>query len=379
MGRVRVFQRIANLVVRLSVALCAVMAPGMISAAASAQSNVDWDAAMASPSSSVVAYANRLLITTIDGRLLLCQTDARSCRQYTLPQKGLLSITGETVIARDALSSSRLDETSGEWLPITASTVADDAERPDVSLSARSQSRWRNGYGFLLPEYYSLWHSEERRWINLSLPNVPTRITAATPSWDGRCVWFLVGNQLAKIAVSSRKSAIFLPWNAVGISLKAIAAAPSGVWVATNFGTLLLNNAENHPVFVKASIDSPLDVRLPNTQERLVALVEKWQGTPYQYGAQQCQVSTDCSGFITGVYSELGVKLPRSSQSIGQWSGAQTVTDELQPADLLVSPGHVAMYMGNGLTVEASISRGVCWGTVFGRSAVTVKRILPRE
>ncbi|MHB1461695.1 MAG: C40 family peptidase [Armatimonadota bacterium] len=364
MGRVT-----AYLLHRLILILCAVV---MIPITASAQSTIDWDAAMASPSSSVCAYAHRLLIKSADGRLLLCQTNTRSCREYTPPVSGELSISGEGVLARHGQSSLVLNEQSGEWLPSTAASDPIELKMP----TARSVSRWSGGYGCLFTDYFSLWFSASKRWSNLALPGITPRISAAVPSWDGNCVWFLAGNQLAVTELSSRRSSLLLPWNTPGISLKAIAPAPSGVWVASNYGTMLLGNNQNHPVFVKARMDSPLDTRMDSTQERLVALVEKWQGTPYLYGAQKCQVSTDCSGFVGGVYAELGIPLPRSSQAIGQYSALPTVTDELQIGDLLVTPGHVAMYMGNGLTVEASVSRGVTWGTVSGRSGVVVKRVL---
>lgn len=359
--------------------ICAGMVMGLLPVAVSAQAQVDWDAAMAAPAASVWAYANRLLIKTADSRLLLCQTDTRSCRQYTPPTQTQLSLSSEYVSARDAQGSYLLDEQSGEWKAVNLLLDASQRVASPQILGARSQNRWSGGYGYLFSEYYSLWYSGENRGINLSLTSIPTRITMAAPSWDGRCVWFLVGNQLAKTAVPTRRSAILLPWNRPGILLKAIAPAPSGVWVATNFGTLLLNNAEDHPVFVKAIVDSPLDVRMSSTQERFLALVEKWQGTPYQWGAQSCQVSADCSGFVTGVYYELGISLPRSSQAIGQWSGAQTVTDELRIGDMLVMPGHVALYMGNGLTTETRTSIGVAWGSVYGRSNVMVKRVLLKE
>ncbi len=364
MGRITAF-----LLYRLILVLCAV---AMFPITASAQSTVDWDAAMARPSNSVWAYAHRLLIKTADGRLLLCQTDTRSCREYAPPAIGELSLAGDSVLARDGRSTLALNEQTGEWQP---STLTNDPKEPKLP-AARSVSRWAGGYGGLFADYFSLWFSASQSWSNLALPDFTSRITAAVPSWDGSCVWFLARNQLAVTELASRRSTLLLPWNTPGISLKAIAPAPSGVWVASNYGTMLLDNRQTHPVFVRARMDNPLDTRMDSTQERLVALVEKWQGTPYLYGAQKCQVSTDCSGFVGGVYAELGIKLPRSSQAIGQYSALPTITDELQIGDLLVTPGHVAMYMGNGLTVEASVSRGVTWGTVSGRSGVVVKRVL---
>ena len=332
--------------------------------------------AMATPANTVRSYANKLVIQTTDGRLLVCRTDAKSCQQYTLPSTSKLNVTNDTISAVSGSTVYTLNEQSGEW-------VVPPDPSPSAALARTSQAKfqeiWKEGYGELLPDYYSLWFTNEHRWVNLALPKLPPRVTAAVPSWDGRCVWILAGNQLMKISVATRKAAILLPWNTSGITLKGISPAPNGIWVASSAGIMLVDNADDHPVFVKAKLDSELDGYLTESEEKLVALVEKWQGTPYQYGAQTCQVSTDCSGFVTSVYQEMGFKLPRSSQLIGKADSLPTITDELQIGDLLVMPGHVAMYMGNGLTVEASSSRGVTWGTVYGRIGVTVKRVMSKS
>ena len=332
--------------------------------------------AMATPAYTIRSYANKLVIQTADGRLLVCHTDTKSCQQYTLPSASKVTVSDDTISAVSGLSAFKLDEQSGEWVVNPAPT---SNAVPAKNNQAKFQEVWKEGYGELLPDYYSLWFANEHRWVNLALPKLPPKVTAAVPSWDGRCIWILAGNQLMKISVATRKAAILLPWNASGVSLKGISPAPNGIWVASSAGIMLVDNAEDHPVFVKAKLDSELDGYLTESEEKLVALVEKWQGTPYQYGAQSCQVSTDCSGFVTSVYQEMGFKLPRSSQLIGKADALPTVTDELQIGDLLVMPGHVAMYMGNGLTVEASSSRGVTWGTVYGRVGVTVKRVMPKS
>lgn len=59
----------------------------------------------------------------------------------------------------------------------------------------------------------------------------------------------------------------------------------------------------------------------------------------------------DCSGFTQWAYRQAGVELPRLAQD-QDTVGRQVSQSELQPGDLAVWSGHVAMYIGNGQLVE---------------------------
>ena len=59
----------------------------------------------------------------------------------------------------------------------------------------------------------------------------------------------------------------------------------------------------------------------------------------------------DCSGFTQWAYRQAGVELPRLAQD-QDTAGRQISQAELQPGDLAVWSGHVAMYIGNGQLVE---------------------------
>ena len=71
----------------------------------------------------------------------------------------------------------------------------------------------------------------------------------------------------------------------------------------------------------------------------------------------------DCSGLVQQAYLSAGVRLPRLA-SQQRFAGAQVTLDQLLPGDLLYyqdgsSPrnGHISMYAGNGLVVEAANPR----------------------
>lgn len=73
-------------------------------------------------------------------------------------------------------------------------------------------------------------------------------------------------------------------------------------------------------------------------------------GTPYGWGGTG-NGSFDCSGLTQWAWHQAGVELPRTAES--QTVGRQVSADELQPGDLIVWDGHVAMYSGGGQMVEA--------------------------
>lgn len=76
-------------------------------------------------------------------------------------------------------------------------------------------------------------------------------------------------------------------------------------------------------------------------------------GIPYVYGSADPAVGFDCSGFVSYVYAQVGVSLPRSSSAY-QNLGTRIAEEDIQPGDLHWHPGHVAMYAGDGMIIEAS-------------------------
>lgn len=63
--------------------------------------------------------------------------------------------------------------------------------------------------------------------------------------------------------------------------------------------------------------------------------------------------SFDCSGFVSWCYAQAGYSVPHSSGAI---AGTLTQTSNPQPGDICWKPGHVGIYVGGGMMVDAANS-----------------------
>lgn len=76
-------------------------------------------------------------------------------------------------------------------------------------------------------------------------------------------------------------------------------------------------------------------------------------GKPYVWGSTGPN-AFDCSGLIYWIYSSnLGRPIPRTAYEQGL-SGQQISMSDLQPGDVVYSPTHIGLYIGNGQIIHAS-------------------------
>ncbi|MFW2512250.1 C40 family peptidase [Demequina sp. SO4-13] len=81
----------------------------------------------------------------------------------------------------------------------------------------------------------------------------------------------------------------------------------------------------------------------------VIAEAAKHVGTPYVSGGA-APGGFDCSGFTSYVYGQLGISLPRTS---GAYYNVGTRVSSPQPGDIIVTPGHLGIYAGPNLQIDA--------------------------
>jgi peptidoglycan DL-endopeptidase CwlO len=97
---------------------------------------------------------------------------------------------------------------------------------------------------------------------------------------------------------------------------------------------------------------------------RVLRTADSYVGVPYVWGGNTPK-GFDCSGFTKYIFAKYGITLPRTAREQVR-SGSGVIADfrALRPGDLMMfaEPGeaisHVAIYVGNGRIIHASVSGG---------------------
>lgn len=111
--------------------------------------------------------------------------------------------------------------------------------------------------------------------------------------------------------------------------------------------------------------------------ESVVNFALQYVGYPYKYGGNSLTNGCDCSGFVNLVFKNFGISVPRQSyafKSVGQ----PVAFANLRAGDIVVYPGHVGIYIGNGNIVEAQSSRAgiTCTRSVTCSKITAIRRVL---
>lgn len=88
------------------------------------------------------------------------------------------------------------------------------------------------------------------------------------------------------------------------------------------------------------------------TVQALADYALQFQGYPYVAGGNT-PAGWDCSGFVQWVFAQFGVSLPHYSgaqMSVGTAVGSIA---EAAPGDIIVNTQHAAIYIGNGMVINA--------------------------
>lgn len=92
-------------------------------------------------------------------------------------------------------------------------------------------------------------------------------------------------------------------------------------------------------------------VNAPNERAAIAARAALSKlGLPYVWGGTNPNKGMDCSGLTQWAYGQAGIGLPRTAHT--QTIGQKVDINDIQPGDLIIWSGHVAMYVGDGMVVE---------------------------
>lgn len=133
----------------------------------------------------------------------------------------------------------------------------------------------------------------------------------------------------------------------------------------------------NYTYTPSASSDSAPSNSSGVTGQDVVNYAVQFVGNPYVYGGTSLTNGTDCSGFTMSVYAHFGYGLGRTD--VAQRSNGIAVASlaDALPGDIICYPGHVALYIGNGMIVHASTpSTGIKYSSATYRSYVCIRRII---
>ncbi|WP_199421600.1 C40 family peptidase [Actinotalea solisilvae] len=105
----------------------------------------------------------------------------------------------------------------------------------------------------------------------------------------------------------------------------------------------------------EAAPETPIGAPAPASANgsAIVEIASRYVGVPYLWGGTTPD-GFDCSGFTSYVYAEVGITLPRTSAD-QRYAGTVVPFDQAQPGDLIWSPGHISIYAGGNLQVDAPV------------------------
>lgn len=89
-------------------------------------------------------------------------------------------------------------------------------------------------------------------------------------------------------------------------------------------------------------------------RENVVQTALSYITTPYRWGGKS-PLGIDCSGLCSMAYMLNGVIIYRDAKIVEGFPIKEITLDQIQKGDLLYFPGHIAMYIGDGIYVHSSL------------------------
>lgn len=129
-----------------------------------------------------------------------------------------------------------------------------------------------------------------------------------------------------------------------------------------------------------AAIDRPLAAGAldrDNLAESILNGCREFLGVPYLWGGRS-SLGLDCSALVQLVFAFHGITLPRDSGDQRE-VGEEVARKNLRPADLIFSPGHVVVYIGDSEFIHASLGEGGVAYNSYDPGATNYRADLDRD
>lgn len=112
-----------------------------------------------------------------------------------------------------------------------------------------------------------------------------------------------------------------------------------------------------------------------NFRQNVVKVAKEYMTAQYRWGGKS-PLGIDCSGLTSMAYMLNGVIIYRDAKIVEEFPVKKISFDELQPADLIYFPGHIAMYIGNGEYIHSSAGNDGVYINSFDKNSVLYKKQL---
>lgn len=181
--------------------------------------------------------------------------------------------------------------------------------------------------------------TSKKKWAKGSTPaKVGTKVVVAGKAATGKAQFYVGKKRVATKTLKNGKATYRLS--------KKLSAKKHTVTVRY----LPTGSAKN--ISTTGSKATRVQVKASKT-DKVLAIAKAQVGVKYRSGGTSPSRGFDCSGFTQYVYKKAGVKkLPRTS-SAQKRAGKRVSRSAARPGDLVWSPGHVAIYAGNGKIIDA--------------------------